>query len=102
MSNELKQFYRELLSWVNEGCPKHPIFEKHRPLCITLHSWCIYNEYYLEFTSFQREQRALFHKLNDNPACPFNQDYCEWKTETRNHLVYKNLKRLAFIGEYAK
>jgi len=102
MSDELKQFYRELLSWINEGYPEHHTFKKGNALCATLYLWCRYNKYYQP--SLHREQRDLIKKLNVDVdlICPFNQNHCEWETEIRNHLVYKNPKRLAFIEEHAK
>jgi len=100
MSDELKQFYRELWMWVQDGFPIHAVFHPKRALCTVLTFWGQMNV--LHHIDLYSEQNKLFDELGNGTHYPFNQDLDDWVDECRCGEFYQNPKRLAFIEEHAK
>ncbi|MFP1891056.1 hypothetical protein ACLEEJ_00360 [Lonsdalea quercina] len=100
MSDGLKQFYRELWAWVQDGCPMHKIFRCERSLRVSVTLWSqMYMPVGLDLAG---EQYKIFDALAGSTIYPFNHDSSCWLLELKNGTFYQNPKRLAFIEEHAK
>ncbi len=93
-SPELTHFYRDILAWVEEGCPDHETFVRCAGLC--------YNLFTLFGYDLAREMDAQFKLAGLNPWYPFNHgsDSNYW-SEKLSNTIYANPKRLAWIREHA-
>jgi len=100
MSDELKQFYREIWAWVQDGCPEHAAFHPKRALCGALAFWGGMNGPH--HIGLYDEQRNMLDSLGCWTVCPFNRDIKDWEDERARGEFYQNPKRLAFIEEHAK
>ncbi|MFP1879757.1 hypothetical protein [Lonsdalea quercina] len=97
MSDELKQFYRELWVWVQDGCPDHAVFIKTHAICWNLDQWSGYR------MPLTRENNDLLLDVFGNSFFPFNSEGAwEFARERAEGGFYQNPKRLAFIEEHAK
>lgn len=96
MNVELKQFYREIQQWIDDGCPDHDVFRKTTAICLSLERWLGYFD--------RKVNKILEDSFNDaglDFVLPFNKDLGEFEVEMLNHSIYKNPARLAWIKEHA-
>jgi len=93
MSKDLNQFYREMWTWVQDGCKGHPVFKTHYGLCHNLRRWEAGTN-----ADLIRDQERCFFLQCGSVRVPFNNDVEEYLHEDK----YQNPKRLAFIKEHAK
>jgi len=100
MKNEisvgLRNFYQELLKWIEIGCPETAVFNTKIGLCSTLKGFDI---------SLNDEQATLLVKEYGTCGYPFNQTCAGDPCFTEDYLfgmMYRNPKRLAFIKKYAQ
>jgi len=98
MSKDLKQFYKEMWTWIQEGCPvRHLCFGRDQGLCRNLVIWTDGGR-----DDLIEEQDILFTKSYGNSLLPFNESWSEYCKESSRETIYRNHKRLAFIEENAK
>jgi len=100
MSDELKQFYREMWDWIQDGFPEHKVFHTQRALCTTLSLWGEMNVSH-SFGLYS-EQCRIFTSLGGVVDYPFNLGFYDWVKEREQGGFYHNQKRLSFIEEHAK
>ena len=101
MSDELKQFYRELWAWIQDGFPGHKVFSKHSPICLNLDRWAGLRVFLR--ASVASENNTLLIDAVGSRWLPFNSaDDPKYEHELRHGSFYQNPKRLAFIEEHAK
>jgi len=96
MSDELKQFYRELWAWIQDGFPGHKVFSKYSPICLNLDRWAGLR------VLLTRENMDLLLDVVGDRCFPFNSPAEDFAKEHRDGSFYQNPKRLAFIEEHAK
>jgi len=105
MSDELKQFFREIHGWVNDGCPEHKRFDRRHSLCFAAERWFRWS-LCCDFGTIcvaEEEMRKLFKKVDcEHFDFPFNAGPKGWMSELEGGDFYQNPKRLAFIKEHAK
>ncbi|MFP1727999.1 hypothetical protein [Lonsdalea quercina] len=106
MSEELKQFYRDLQAWVDAGMPESREFSPDIATCPALLRWARLK---LESTMpgvqglLLDENEDLFISLDLDAYYPFNDGIrAEWWAEKATGTFYKNPERLAFIKEMAQ
>ena len=105
MSDEMKQFFREIHEWINDGCPEHKIFDCSDSLCLAADRWFSQSLFrdYGAICAAEEEMKKLFKKVDcENSNFPFNAGIEEWVSELASGAFYQNPKRLAFIEEHAK
>lgn len=97
MSPELKQFFLGIHEWVEQGCPEHEIFSKHRGLCSNLTHLCSSQG----FDSFELkgELDFLLRTVSSKPMVPFNNSSNPYCSEIWDGTIYQNPHRLAFIKQ---
>ena len=96
MSQELQQFYKEILEWVEAGTPKRSIFRKRMGLCGNLGRWLHHNvQDSDQDASIWKEQDELFKDLYGDSQFPFGEE--AYRRECKSAAQYKNPKRLAFL-----
>lgn len=88
----LKQFYRQMQAWIDDGCPEHEVFSRRCGLCVNLASWAWGDDF--NFDLKNQFDEAGLHRRH-----PFNGGNPE---QYLNELDrYKNPARLAWIKEHA-
>lgn len=96
ISPQLRNFYRNVLEWIDLGCPEPWAFDKKRGLCSNLERVSPH---------LYEEQRSLLLKEYGCCGFPFNQESDNDRDFTFEHIegeMYTNPKRLAFIKKYAE
>lgn len=96
ISPKLRNFYQELLKWIEIGCPEDLPFSKKHGLCTNL---LCFNE------GLELEQKTLLKKDCGSCGFPFNKVEEGNRDFALEHLegqMYTNPKRLAFIKKYAQ
>ena len=95
ISPKLRNFYQELLKWIDMGCPGDLPFNKSLGLCSNI----------LKFDEeLFEEQKILLQIECGFSGFPFNQTVagdCGYLQDYFNGTMYTNPKRLAFIRKYA-
>lgn len=104
MSEELKQFYRDLQAWVDAGMPESREFSPDMAICPSLRGWMILNTVSgMPAARLSVENEDLFISRDLYAFYPFNDgSRAEWVEEKATGTFYKNPERLAFIKEMAK
>ena len=100
MSDDLKQFYREIWAWIQSDFPDHETFRRDSALCSSLMAWGRMNN--ADASELIREQSKIFSSLSGCSSWPFNRGGDHWVYENDYGDFYRNQKRLAFIEERAK
>lgn len=106
MNENLKQFYKEMQTWIEAGCPTHPVFVSDDGLCLNLH---LFTEKVLgEDWNYSLKLRQVLSKQFSEAGLswlfPFNEgpNYTDaFREEIENHTLYKNKARLAWVKEHA-
>ena len=95
----LKDFYKDLLTWINEGCPEDNIynFKVSKGLCSSFLEWTRKN--YPKDIFTLGEFSDPFAKEGLDRAYPFNPGLREYIHEQNK---YTNPARLNWIKEHAK
>lgn len=100
---KLKQFYKELASWLNAGMPEHKVFHKGAALCHQLSRWCgefpWYSRIYYNTNYIRHLQTERLWKGYGSSLFPFGELKYAMEVGAGNHYINKN--RLAFIFEQA-
>ena len=94
MSQELQQFYKEILEWVNSGAPIHPSFRENVGLCANLRMW-LSDRGLLGSGTTVSAQEIIFRDLYGSTRYPFGK--ADYNRDARNGNHYKNEKRLSFL-----
>lgn len=110
MRAELKEFYQQMLVWVEAGCPDDQVdgwsdveFDKDMGLCCNLYEWA--EEIYGEHLACELHdlQKRMFTEAGLDNETPFNydlDDYCKSSMGAMGH--YSNAERLNWIKEHAQ
>ena len=95
----LKDFYKDLLTWINEGCPEYNTynFQPHVGLCTSFKKWVL--KTYPDDVFWLDEFTYTFVKEGLDRWQPFNQSYKEYINKQNK---YTNPARLNWIKEHAK
>lgn len=101
---KLREFYKEVLAWVEAGCPEHKSFYKSGALCVLLCNWHhnrgVFHRLMYDYRKLKAKQADLF---RDENGCenmfPFGVEAYRLGALARNH--YTNPKRLAFLRKQA-
>ncbi|MFP1844424.1 hypothetical protein ACLEDU_02455 [Lonsdalea quercina] len=106
MSEELKQFYRDLQAWIDAGKIACSAFSIDTAVCSALRYWAIVklgSTTLGERQALLEENENLFISHGLHESYPFNNgESCGWDEEEATGTFYKNPERLAFIKEMAK
>ncbi len=94
---QVKLALRDLLAWVDKGCPDHESFRKSGALCISVNLWlqrrgCSAQSDWLE-SLFEAEGLAKDFPFNGGSASNF-------RKEVTDHTLYQNPKRLAWLRSH--
>lgn len=93
----LKQFYREIQQWIDDGCPEHDVFKTYRPLCRSINAWSSFDPH------LSAELKGQFLTAGLHRDYPFNMgDPDNYGDEANDDTVFKNPARLAWIKEHSK
>lgn len=92
-SKEIIAFYRELDSWIKDGCPVHAVFRSTAGLCCNLDDWAT-NDYWEMLSEEIIEQ---FDCANLDSSYPFGGD--DYLTRMQAGTMYECPKRLAWIED---
>ena len=104
MSPELKQFYKDLQAWIEEGLPEDPIFDQRDSVYDNLWYWafCVETcplELRAELShNLTYELRLSFEKAGLDTYVPFNTSLWKFYTEQNK---YANKARLEWIRKQA-
>ena len=95
----LKDFYKDLLTWINEGCPEYNTynFETYSGLCTSFKKWIL--KTYPDDVFWLDEFTYTFVKEGLDRAYPFNPSCKEYINKQNK---YTNPARLNWIKEHAK
>lgn len=96
----LKQFYREIQQWIDDGCPEHEVFDTNNPLCKTLCYWGAMLAL-PEIDALSVEMGNAFERDGLSGVFPFNSIRGSMNREAKTGTVYQNPARLAWIKEHA-
>ena len=94
----LTQFYKDMQTWVDAGCPPHNVFTRREGLCDNLVQW-LHQQEKLNLSLFT-QLRNQFREAGKNIYFPFNENtsYC---VEAEAGLCYTNKQRLDWIKHHA-
>lgn len=103
MSEELKQFYKEIQEWIEAECPEHPVFRPYYGLCWSLVRWT--NKHGkagdVDILVFELAEQLMDAGLDKE--YPFNHGLdIEYNCECSTNTIFQNQFRLAWIKEHAK
>lgn len=101
MSEELKEFYKQLIAWIDANLPEHEYFVTYVGLCSNFSFFAQHHGAY-DYSHFTQEMVDQFVAAGLDPRYPFNRDYSGYNTESTNDICYLNPKRIAFVRENAK
>lgn len=99
-SNELSEFYKEYLEWVDAGVPEHQYFVTFTGLCSNFGYFAQYHGA-RDYTAFSEEMIKQFVDAGLNERYPFNRDYSGYNIEVYSDSIHLNPKRIAFVRERA-
>lgn len=101
MSPELKNFYKAIQTWIDNGCPEdnQHYFVIYVGLCNNL-EW-LGGERIIENCKLRWEMVEQFRAAGLSPAYPFG-GHEELMKEKESRTIYSNPARLAWIKEHAK
>lgn len=95
----LKQFYKEILDWVDKGMAENSVFKSDTGLCENLKRW-FYNEdmeYYQDilYSTVELQYWIFLQKYNSRhyPFCGVK----EYVSEQEQKSIYQNPVRIAFL-----
>lgn len=97
MTDELKQFYRDYLTWVERGAPESRDFNAGTGLCDNLSSWACARFNINTAVDLDSEQERMFSRAGLSASYPFNNEL----SYGREHDKTKNPKRIAWVREHA-
>jgi hypothetical protein len=96
----LTQFYKDLLAWVDAGCPPHKAFQKRTGLCGNLIWWC--KDSACDKTHPIYEMQNQFREAGKNLYFPFNYGHDEhYAIEYALNTLFHNKQRLDWIKRHA-
>lgn len=100
MSEQLKQFYRDLQEWLETGRPRHKTFDQQYGLCCNA---AYYGDNFFNDSSLEEEQADMFAAAGLCTEYPFNDgDHDSYMQESRSGDLFQNPTRLAWIKEHAQ
>lgn len=97
----LKDFYKGIAKWVEEGCSGGGVYRKDYGLCSNLLRYCnevAYTGKYAVLDSMVNQ----FENAGLNTRTPFNEDRYDYATEKSNLSMYTNRARRAWIKDHAQ
>jgi hypothetical protein len=102
MSEQLRQFYKELDAWIKAGQPKYHDSFGYFGLCHTLYKWARKNNSPCVADDLQEEQRFMFERAGLNGDYPFNGgDAGGYNREYHADGFFNNPARRAWVEEHA-
>lgn len=103
MSEELKQFYKEIQEWIEAECPAHPVFRPYYGLCWNLRHWADKHGKTVNVDILVFELAEQFVAARLDKEYPFNHGLdLEYNCECSINAIFQNQLRLAWIKEHAK
>lgn len=97
----LKDFYKGIAKWVEEGCSVGGVYRKDYGLCSNLLRYCnevAYTGKYVVLDSMVKQ----FENAGLNTRTPFNEDHYDYAIEKSYRTMYTNMARLAWIKDHAQ
>lgn len=110
-NDKLIEFHRQILRWVDDGCPKHKVFDTNMGLCRNLKDWAVENGYSAHYLSCALYAAFRARGLDDTYPfyLPLNGVFYtndEFETARRQYReergsIYKNGRRLHWLRSFA-
>lgn len=98
ISEELRQFYRELQNLIDRDFTDPPEWFDHKGgLCFNLISWAETFDIIPSHHTLQAGQQSLFKDEGLDTIYPFNQNWAGYDDENAQGLLWENPARLSFI-----
>lgn len=92
----LKQFYKEILVWVDKGTPENSVFKSDAGLCENLKMWFTVTGHDEHKWSTVELQHWIFQQKYNSPFYPFGSKE-EFIEDIKQKSIYTNPVRIAFL-----
>ena len=99
----MKSFYINMQTWIDAGCPEHPVFKKDKALCLNLYNYTteLGANQHMRHT-ITGELIAQFRAAKLNDGFPFNNPVFTYISEQDRGDFYQNKNRLAWVKSHAE
>lgn len=104
MNNRLKQFFRELQQWIEDGRPRSRVFSEQSAICGSWARWCMYHYQFDNLAKQIGGHKILSIKFKQGYEYmdyPFNDGRIDYEREVSGKGLWTNQERLNFVKEMA-
>ena len=98
-SEELMEFYKKYLTWIENGAPYGKPFLPNCGLCANLFDYVHEGNYNPIITTLLDEMHAQFYYKGLNPELPFNEDYDAYVLESDADACHLNVDRINWVKD---